>query len=204
MNAVPKKKLTVAEYLAIEREAEFKSEFLDGEMFPLHGPPGPHGMAGASRRHNEVTQNLNIEIGSRLKGRPCRTYSADLRVRIDRTGLYTYPDFLIVCGPPEFEPDDPDTLTNPQVIVEVLSKSTESYDRGLKFLHYRQLPSVREYVLVSQDRVLVERFVRQPDDTWLLTTFADPAGEFALATVPVRVPLADVYRGVDLPETPLR
>ncbi|MDB5313396.1 MAG: hypothetical protein JWO38_7598 [Gemmataceae bacterium] len=194
MSAVPKKKLTEAEYLALERKAEFKSEFYNGEMFA---------MAGASRQHNELKENLSIEIGSRLKGGPCRTYSSDQRVNVDRTGLYTYPDLLIVCGRPEFDPKDTDTLVNPQVIIEILSKSTESYDRGVKFLHYRRLPSVREYVLVSQDRMLVERFVRQSDETWVLTTF-DQSVEFALATVPVRIPLADVYRGVEFDEPPLR
>lgn len=196
MTAVPKKKLTEAEYLARERDAEFKSEFYAGEMFA---------MAGASRQHNDIKENLSVEIGGRLKGGPCRTYSADMRVKVKRTGLYTYPDFLIVCGPPEFEVvQGTDTLLNPQVVFEILSESTERYDRGTKFQHFQKLPSVREYVLVSQDRVRVERFVRQPDETWVLTTFDDPGGEFALATVPVRVPVADIYRGVELPDEPPR
>lgn len=196
MTAGPKKKLTEAEYLARERVAEFKSEFYAGEMFA---------MAGASRQPNDIKENLSVEIGGRLKGGPCRTYSADMRVKVKRTGLYTYPDFLIVCGPPEFEVvQGTDTLLNPQVVFEILSESTERYDRGTKFQHFQKLSSVREYVLVSQDRVLVERFVRQPDETWVLTTFDDPAGEFALATVPVRVPVADIYRGMDLPDEPPR
>lgn len=195
MSAITKKKLSETEYLAIERAAKFKSEFYNGEMFA---------MAGASRQHNEIKDNLILEIASRLKGGPCRTYSADQRVKIDRTGLYTYPDLLIVCGKPEFDKEQRDTLHNPQVIIEILSESTESYDRGKKFQHYRQLSSLQEYVLVSQERKLVERFVRQPDETWLLTTFADPDGEFALATVPVRVPMTDVYRGVEPLEELLR
>lgn len=194
MTALPKKKLTEAEYLAIERAAEVKSEFYGGEMFA---------MAGATPRHNEVKENLIGELYGRLKGGRCRTYSSDQRVKVDRTGLYTYPDLVIVCGKPEFAPNDPDTLVNPQVVIEILSKTTESYDRGKKFQHYKRLPSVQEYVLVSQDRIQIERLVRQPDETWVLTTFDDPAGEFALATVPVRVPLADVYRGVESLEPPL-
>jgi len=194
MTAIAKKKLTEAEYLTIESKAEFKSEFYNGEMFA---------MAGASPKHNRIKENLSIEIGSRLKGSPCRTYSADQRVKIDRTGLYTYPDFLIVCGRDEFDPEHKDNLSNPQVIFEILSESTESYDRGLKFLNYRRLESLREYVLVSQERKLVERYVRQPDETWVLTTFADPSVEFTLATVPVRVPIADIYRGVEISEEPL-
>lgn len=196
MTAIPRKKLTEDEYLAIEETAEFRSEFYAGEMFA---------MAGASRQHNDVKENLSIEIGGRLKGSGCRTYSADMRVKIQRTGLYTYPDFIIVCGRPEFAAGKGlDTLLNPQVVAEILSDTTESYDRGSKFLQYRRLPSLKEYVLISQDRVLVERFVRQPDETWVLTTFDDPAGDFALTTVPVRVPLADLYRGVEFPEHPPR
>jgi Uma2 family endonuclease len=193
MTAVTKKKLSENEYLAIERAAEFKSEFYNGEMFA---------MTGASHQHSEIKENLSVEVGGRLKGGTCRSYSGDQRVKIDRTGLYTYPDFLIVCGRAEFDPEHKDTLYNPQVIIEILSKSTESYDRGKKFLYYRRIPSLKEYVLVSQDQKLIERFVRQPDDDWLLTTFDDPNGEFALSTVPVRVPMADVYRGVEFTEEP--
>jgi Uma2 family endonuclease len=193
MSALPKKKLTEAEYLAIEWEAECKSEFLNGEMFP---------MAGASWQHNKLTANLLGELYQRLKGGPCDVYAADMRVKVTRTGLYTYPDLLIVCGPPEFDPMDANTLVNPQVIYEILSKSTEGYVRGAKFRHYQRLPSLQEFVLVSQDQMLLERFVRQSDGRWLLTNFDDPAGEFALASIPVRVPIADIYRGVELPNEP--
>jgi Uma2 family endonuclease len=142
VTAVPRKKLTVAEYLAIEARAEFRSEFHDGEMFlvPRSGPA-----------HNKVKENLIVEIGGRLKGSRCRTYSSDQRVKVKRTGLYTYPDLIIVCGKPETDPDDPDTITNPQVVFEALSPSTERYDRGTKFRHFKKLPSVQEIVLVSQD-----------------------------------------------------
>jgi Uma2 family endonuclease len=193
MTAVPKRKMTVAEYLAFERTAERKHEFYDGEIFD---------MAGASRQHNEIKENLIGELFGRLKGGSCRTYSSDQRVTVPSTGLYTYPDLVIVCGPPKFAPEDADTLVNPQVVIEILSDSTEKYDRGDKFQQYQKLPSVQEYVLVSQNQVLVERYARQPDGTWVPTTFDDPAGEFALATVPVRVPLADVYRGVELGDSP--
>jgi Uma2 family endonuclease len=156
--------------------------------------------AGASLRHNKIKVNLIYEITNRLKGGPCRVYAADQRVKVERTGLYTYPDILIVCGRPAVDPEHQDTIYNPQVIIEILSKSTESYDRSKKFLHYRRIPSLKEYVLVSQDQKLIERFVRQPDDDWLLTTFDDPEGDFALSTAPVRVPMADVYRDVELSE----
>ena len=195
MSAIPKRKLTPAEYLAIERKAEFKSEFYNGEMFA---------MSGASRFHNTVKENFIGELFGRMKGGPCRTYSSDQRVKVDRTGLYTYPDIVVLCGTGEYDPEDEDTLLNPRAIIEVLSPSTERYDRGAKFRHYQKLPSLHEYVMASQDELLVERYTRQPDGSWVLTTIADPAGEFHLACADVRVPLADIYRGVELPPTPPR
>jgi Uma2 family endonuclease len=193
MTAVPKRKLTAAEYLALERTAAVKSEFFDGEMFA---------MAGASREHNRVKENLAIEIGSRIKGGRCQSFSSDQRVLIPSTGLYAYPDVVIVCGEPEYADHDRDTLTNPRVLVEVLSDSTERYDRRTKFRHYEQLPSFQEYVLVAQDEPLVERYVRQPDGTWVFRAFTELADTFALATVPAEVPMADVYRGVTFPPAP--
>ncbi|MBY0514387.1 MAG: Uma2 family endonuclease [Gemmataceae bacterium] len=204
MTAVPKKKLTAAEYLEIERAAEFKSEFYNGEMYPMQGPGGPLGMAGARFDHNRVKDNLVQEFGSRLKGGPCRTLSSAMKVKVDRTGLYTYPDVVIYCGTPELEDDRRDTLLNPRVIFEVLSPSTEKYDRGTKFRHYQQIPSLAEYVLVSPDEAVCEHFVRQPTGSWLLTTVTGLDGELALATVEARVPLAEIYSGATLTEQPLR
>ncbi len=189
MTAVPKKKLTVAEYLAIEKAAEFKSEFYDGEMFA---------MAGASREHNALHNNLVIDIGSRLDGGPCRTYSSDQRVRVQATGLSTYPDVVIVCGGAQYDPDDRDALINPLAIVEILSPSTERYDRGTKFLHYQTIPSLREYILVSQSAILVQSLVRQPNEKWTLTTFSGSDSFLEMSAVPVRVSLARLYRDVEL------
>lgn len=195
MSAVPKRKLTAAEYLAIEKTAEFKSEFFNGEMFA---------MAGASRPHNRLKENVIGELFGRLKGGPCQTFSSDQRVLIDRTGLYTYPDLLIVCGPVETPAGDDDTITNPRVVVEILSPSTERYDRTTKFRHYQQLPSVQEYVLVSQSEPLCERFTRQADGSWALVSFVGLEAVLALNSVPVQVPLADVYAGVEFPDPPPR
>ncbi|MEO2091810.1 MAG: Uma2 family endonuclease [Gemmataceae bacterium] len=195
MSAVPTHKLTPAEYLAIEQAAEFKSEFFNGEMFA---------MAGASRPHNTVVMNLGGEIHARLKGGPCRPYTQDQRVLIDRTGLYTYPDLLIVCGEVVTAADDADTITNPRVVVEVLSPSTERYDRTTKFRHYQQLPSVQEYILVSQSEPLCERFTRQADGSWALVSFVGLNAVLALTSVPVQVPLADIYAGVEFPDPPPR
>jgi Uma2 family endonuclease len=202
MSAAPQKKLTAAEYLAIEREAEFKSEFYDGVMYPLHWDPLTN-MAGASRDHNRIKENLIVELGTRIKGGPCQSYSSDQRVRLTETGMYAYPDIVIVCGRAEFDSNG-DNLLNPQVVIEVLSPSTEGYDRKLKFRQYERQPTIREIVLVAQDEPLVERYVRQESGDFLRTVFDDLAGEFALATVEARIPLADVYRGVELPDTPPR
>jgi Uma2 family endonuclease len=204
MSALRKTKLTALEYLAIERAAAFKSEFFDGEMFPMHQAVPPQNMAGASPPHNIIRENLSIEIGSRLKGSECRTVSSDQRLLVERTGLYTYPDLMVICGEWEFAADDANAVTNPVTIVEVLSPSTERYDRGAKFRNYQQLPSLFEYVLVSQDEAVCERFVRQEDGSWALTFFVGLSDTLEFTTVPVRVPLADIYAGVALPAQPPR
>jgi Uma2 family endonuclease len=190
MTAVPKKKLTVAEYLAIEQKAERKSEFFNGEMFA---------MAGASPHHNYLNENLSVLVGGRLWGGPCRTVSRDFRTLVDRTGLYTYPDVIIVCGEPQYDTLDRDSLVNPRVIFEVLSPSAEKYDRTTKFRHYQQIPTMMEYLLVSQDEALIEQFVRQDDDTWKYFSFVGLEANFQLATVnSTPIPMADIYRGVTL------
>jgi Uma2 family endonuclease len=193
MTAVPKRKLTEAEYLAIERAAAFKSEYYDGEMFA---------MAGATYPHNRIKDNLASALNSRFTGGPCFALTSDMRVKNARARAYSYPDIVVVCGKPEFSDDKGDNLLNPTVLIEILSPSTESFDRRGKFRRYQKLESLKEYVLVAQDEMLVERYVRQESGSWLLTSFDDPAGEFALASVPVRVPLAEIYRGVELPAPP--
>jgi Uma2 family endonuclease len=193
MSAVPKRLLTAQEYLAIERRAEFRSEFNRGEMFA---------MAGASFAHTRIIDNLSAETHAQLKNSPCQILTRDMRVKVHATGLYTYPDGIIVCDKPELEDAEFDTLLNPRVLIEVLSDSTEKYDRGDKFKQYRKIPSLREYVLVSQDKPSVERFVRQLDDSWLLTAFEDPSSTFEFASVTVRVPLPEIYRGVEFNANP--
>ncbi len=192
MSTMPTRLITAQEYLEQERRAEFKSEYLRGEVFA---------MAGASWEHGLVKDNMARETGNQLKGGPCRVVTSDLRVRVSVTGLYTYPDVTIVCDEPQFEDDVLDTLLNPRAVVEVLSESTEKYDRGAKFGHYRQIPSLQEYVLVSQDRPLVERHVRQADGSWNLTFFEGVSATFEFASVPVRIPLSEIYAGVKFPES---
>ena len=140
MSSLPKARFTPEEYLALERQAEYRSEFFHGEIFA---------MAGASREHNLIAGNVSRELGNQLKGRPCETYQSDMRVKVSDTGLYTYPDVVVACGELAFEDDEVDTLLNPTLLIEVLSESTESYDRGKKFGYYRTIQSLAEYLLVA-------------------------------------------------------
>ncbi|QDU91278.1 hypothetical protein Pla175_46990 [Pirellulimonas nuda] len=200
MSAIPNTYLTADQYLARERASlEQKHEFYRGEMFA---------MAGASRQHSRLTFALNTLIGSGLKGKPCEGHGSDMRVKVDPSGLYTYPDLSVVCGEPAFEDEHLDTLLNPQLIVEVLSPSTETYDRGKKFEHYRKIASLREYVLVAQDRPHIERFVRQEDGSWNLTEANGIDASITLALLDLPLALSDVYEKVEFdeadsaPETP--
>jgi len=192
MSAVPGPFLTPQEYLARERQAETKSEYLRGEVFA---------MTGASREHNLIAGNVAGELRQQLRDRQCEVYQSDMRVKISPTGLYTYPDVTIVCDEPEFEDAEVDTLLNPKVLVEVLSPSTADYDRGGKFTHYRRLPSLQEYVLISQDRPLVEHYVRQGPDEWLLTEVNSPQDTLLLPTIDCRLPLSEIYLKVRLEES---
>ncbi len=187
MSSVPKILLTSQEYLSRERKAAFKSEFYRGEMFA---------MAGASWEHTSVKDNIARHAGNQLDDGPCRVLTSDLRVKVDATGLYTYPDIVIVSDEPLFEDNMFDTLLNPLALMEVLSDSTERYDRGTKAGHYRRIPSLKEYILIAQDEPLVERYVRQPDDSWLLTEFRGLTQTLTLASAPATIKLADIYRGV--------
>jgi Uma2 family endonuclease len=179
---------TAEEYLRLERLADHKSEFVNGRIYA---------MGGASHAHNLIVFNLAREIGARLRGRPCEAYVGDMRVKVHQTGLYTYPDLAALCEPPRFEDRAVDTLLNPSVIVEVLSDSTEKYDRGETFAHYRRLESLREYVLVSQDRRRVEKFVRGGDG-WVLTEVSGD-GVLTIETLGCTIPLDDLYDRVELP-----
>ncbi len=195
MSALPKSKLTAAQYLERERLAEFRSEFYDGEIFA---------MAGGSRFHNRVNENLSLRIGMQLLNGPCQTLSRDQRFKVDRTGLYCYPDLVIVCGEPAYAEEDPDTLVNPRVVMEILSPSTQRYDRTIKFNHYQQIPAVMEYVLVSQTEALCERFTRRPDGTCTIAAFVGLESTLELESVPVSVPLADIFAGLTFAESKVR
>jgi Uma2 family endonuclease len=182
-------RFSAEQYLALERNAESKSEFCNGFIIA---------MAGGSREHNVIAGNLHGEIRSQLKGRPCDVYISDMRVRVNLTGLFTYPDVIALCGEARFVDDKADTLINPTLIVEVLSTSTESYDRGDKFMNHRQLESLQEYVLVAQDKVLVERFTRHGEQ-WLLTEFRSVDDTLRLDSIDCAVPLREIYARIELP-----
>ena len=188
MSTQPKTFLTPEQYLEIERLAEFKSEYYQGEMFA---------MSGAREAHNLIVLNLAAALHQQLRTRPCRAYMSDMRVRVSATGLYTYPDVLAVCGEPQFLDDRRDTLLNPNLIVEVLSPSTEAYDRGRKFEHYRSVESLSEYLVVSSERVSAELFTRQPDGRFLLTAAGRLEDSLDLQSVGCRLALADLYEKVD-------
>jgi Uma2 family endonuclease len=189
VNVESKSYLTVAEYLTIERQAEARSEYLDGEMFT---------MPGASRRHNLIKGNTERELNLQLKHQPGEVYSSDQRVHIPATGLYTYPDIVVVAGEPRFEDGDLETLLNPTLIIEVLSSTTEAYDRGKKFEHYRTIDSFAEYLLVSQNEFLIERYLRQDDGTWLFKAVAGLDSRIALPSIRCELSLAEVYGKVEL------
>jgi Uma2 family endonuclease len=189
MEAHQKPYLTATEYLAIERQAETRSEYLDGEMFT---------MAGGSREHNLIETNTVRELSLKLKHRPCEVYSNDQRVHIPATGLYTYPDVVVVCGEPHFDDDQFDTLLNPTLIIEVLSPNTEAYDRGKKFEHYRSIGSLSEYLLVSQAEPRIEQYLRQDEGRWIFTDVAGLDSRITLPSIQCELSLAEVYDKVKL------
>lgn len=192
MSASPRPRLTPAEYLEIERRAETKSEYFQGQMFAL---------AGGSYRPGHLIGNLTRALGNALREKPCIVTPTEVRLRVSPEGLYTYPDLMVVCGAPAFADEENDTLLNPVLLVEVLSPSTEAQDRGFKFAQYRRLDSLREYVLVAQNEPRVERFLRQPGETWLLSEFAGLDTACPLESVGAEVRLRDVYEKVEFSPT---
>lgn len=172
----------------MERVAEVKSEYLAGETFA---------MSGATEPHDLIAGNVFAALHLLFKGRSCKAYTSDMRVNVTPTGLYTYPDVSALCGEARFEDENRDTLLNPAVIVEVLSKSTEAYDRGQKFAHYRAVESLTDYVLISQDRMCVEHFTRQPDGRWLYTEKRGIEDRLDLSAVGCQLTLSDIYDKVE-------
>lgn len=191
----PERRYTPEEYLAFEEAAERRHEYVAGQIYA---------MSGASMPHLLIRDNVYFALRTRLRGGPCQPYGADLRVRAPDSTFYTYPDVTAVCGPPVFDPGKTATLLNPTLLVEALSDSTEGYDRGEKFAWYQQIPSLREYVLVSRHEVRAESFVRGDGGRWVVTAAAGPDAVLELPSVGCAVPLAELYERVDPSPHPRR
>jgi len=193
--------LSPDEYLAIERKAEYKSEYFKGEMFPLRGmgkPGDVFAMVGASRKHNLIVANFIVALGPQLRGTPWELYPSDMRVSVPATDLYTYPDVVVSGGDPKFEDTYLDTLLNPALIVEVRSPSTAFHDRVTKFEYYRRIEALTEYLLVAQDEYRVEQYSKQADGRWLLTDISSLEGVVELPSIQCTLRLADIYARVEL------
>ncbi len=183
--------LTEQQYLALERAAEFKSEYFDGDMFAR---------SGASMRHADLQSNLHGELFAALLNTQCRVYGPDFRVRVS-SRMYTYPDLSVVCGKPLLADQGQDALLNPVVIVEVLSPSTETYDRGLKLQHYRNIASLQDYILVEQNEVRIEQYTRQENNLWILRDYQSLDEELTISSIGVSLPLGRIYNRVEFPAT---
>ena len=191
---------TIDDYLARERTAIDKHEYRDGEILL---------MAGGTVNHSLIIANTIAALHSRLQGKPCNVFDSNLRVRIPPTILYTYPDVSVICGPRNFDPNDPagETVTNPKLIVEVLSPTTEAYDRGEKFDRYRKLDSLEEYVLISTNSPRIETFWRQPaslaaERLWLFSAVSELPSTAKLRSLALELPLAEIYRGIEFTPSP--
>jgi Uma2 family endonuclease len=189
MSTQPKPYLTTEQYLEIERNAERRSEYYNGEMFL---------MAGGSRRHGKITDNLTAALWNGLADKPCFAYSSEVRLWIAASGLYTYPDIMVVCEPEQSSPNDPDSITNPTVIIEVLSPSTEAYDRGKKFGHYLQLSSLRDYILVSQEEIRVDQFTIQAGGEHIFHSFNSLDDILELPSLGCSISFREIYSKTEL------
>ena len=187
MAAPQSKHVSIEDYLIAERAATEKHEYYKGEIFA---------MSGASLRHNRIQINLILGIGNLLKGKSCEIFGSDLRVHIPPNSLFTYPDAVIVCGEPQLLDDAQDTVLNPTVIFEVLSPSTQSYDRGDKFKLYRDIPSLHAYILVATDKPGVEQYCKRSDGTWTLQEFTDTEAAISINSINCTLLMAQIYEGV--------
>jgi Uma2 family endonuclease len=186
------RRYSIEEYLRIADDSTEKLEYIDGEIVS---------MAGGTYNHSLISENCGRGLGNRLNGKPCRVLDSNLRVGIPRTPRYMYPDKLVICGKPEFDARDKKNLsvTNPRLVVEVISDSSEKRDRGDKFTRYRLLESLQEYILVSQERPQVETYFRQPDGTWLFSPYFGMETTVRLRSLEIDLPLVEIYAGVEFP-----
>ena len=187
MNPNPIPKMTPEEFLAFERASDIRHEYLGGQIIA---------MGGAKRNHNIVAANLCTEISNKTEDKNCEVYLADMRVFLPASSEYAYPDLTVVCGQPEFQDDVLDTLLNPVLIIEILSASTEAYDRGLKFQLYRSIKTLREYVLISPNQPRIEKYVLHGDGFWVLSETAQLDSELVLESIDADIPLSRIYRKI--------
>jgi Uma2 family endonuclease len=181
---------TLEEYLAGEQSATSKHEYHNGEIIA---------MPGASRKHNLLVSNILASLHQQLRKSSCEVYPSDMRVKVSPSGLYTYPDVMVVCATPQFDDAQADTLLNPAMIVEVLSPSTAAYDRGAKFARYRQLASLTDYLLVDQEAIYIEHFTRQPDGSWRFVAVSNRQAFLRIQSIGCKLEVEDIYEKVDLP-----
>jgi Uma2 family endonuclease len=195
MAANPERRYTLEEYLELDRTSEERLEFWDGEVF---------NMSGGSEAHVEIESNLIAFLKPQLRDRGCRVFTAEMRIKVPSAPPYRYADFSALCGKAEFEESGGvDALVNPQLIVEVLSPSTEAYDRGDKFTHYKSIPTLREYLLVAQHRPHVTRLFKQDDGLWIHTELNDLGSTLELTSLGCELPLSEIYRGVSFESPPM-
>jgi len=193
MTEAVRKYYTPEEYLALEEVAEYKSEYYRGEIYQ---------MSGGTFNHNVISGNIYAELNLAFRKKNCTAFNSDMRLQLKANGLYTYPDVSVICGPVQFAEGRRDTITNPTLVVEVLSSSTANYDRGGKFTLYQGLESLRDYVLVEQDSWRVEYFRKLGPKHWDLTILTDPSTILNLSTLEVEIPLALIYDKVVFEELP--
>ena len=192
MSALEKRIFTQEEYARLEEHAPYKSQFVGGEIYA---------MAGVELGHNDIVQNLSKMLYARFAGRPCRIHSSDVKVRAKAGGLWTYPDLSIVCGERKLDTSArPHSLLNPQVIFEVLSPSTEAFDRGDKFTRYQTIESLTDYVLVASEQMMVQHYARHAEGGWLYREFHASDDAVQLASIEVELPLREIYEGVTFPK----
>lgn len=179
--------ISVADYLAFEKDSEFKHEFRDGEIVA---------MAGGTINHGKVVKNITTALDTRTDGIGCETYNSEVRVYFEKTQEFCYPDTYIVCGDLQISEFDKNSVTNPILIVEVLSPGTEAYDRGDKFRKYRSLTSFKEYVLIASDKVCIETFFKQDDKSWVINTYMNSEDTIKLRSIDLEIPVTEVYRNI--------
>jgi Uma2 family endonuclease len=188
LQATEQRYYTPEEYLALEETAEYKSEYHDGEIVP---------MTGGTTNHNRIARNILIGLSLRLRGQDYEVFIGDVRLWIPRIKRFTYPDVMVIAGQPEYYDNRKDTITNPQVIIEVLSKSTKSYDRGDKFKFYRTIPGFQEYILLDQNQMFIEQYSKQENKRWSYSWYDEEDPALIFSSFQVEVPLADIYEKVD-------